>query len=103
MNTADWLRLQQPYRKERATTPELWEASIVRVASVLDAVARCQHLFVRRDGVSWCWRCGSNQWCICGHVRERHMTEDGRIAVCWAGKDDGSPGPCPCNEWRRRT
>lgn len=59
MNTADRLRAQQPYRKECGTTPELWEASILRVASVQDAVARCRHQFVRRDGVTMCWRCGS--------------------------------------------
>ena len=66
MNTADMLRARVaswPEKSTRQASLQLWDAAIVRVASVLDAVARCKHLPVRRDGVTMCWWCGSTIPC----------------------------------------
>jgi len=63
VNTADRLRAQVAGAPPGAygNSPELNEASILRVASVLDAVARCRHLNVRfPSGQIYCWFCGTN-------------------------------------------
>ena len=64
MNTADMLRARVaswPEKSTRQASLQLWDAAIVRVASVLDAVARCKHLNVRfPSGQTYCWLCGTN-------------------------------------------